>query len=188
MISTEQDYVKVITQGDMPGLKQIYQKFLPRISRLITSKGGTREDAKDVFQDAIVLIFEKAEQGKLQLTSNFYTLLAGICRKLWANRLRKKSGNEVTFSGDETFINQMVQEEDVTKVEQGQVFWAAFKKLGADCRKIMQMYFEKKSMEEITKKMGFKSVSYSKKRKFQCKEKLVQLVKKDQRYQELALR
>ena len=71
------------------------------------------------------------------------------------------------------------------QTEEQEVFWEAFQKLGADCQKLLRLFFDKEKMEKIAKMMGYGSVSYAKKRKFQCKEKLVDWVKKDHRFNEL---
>ena len=81
----KQDYFKALIEGEEKGLRKLYEAFLPRIGHFITTHGGTKEDARDIFQDALMIIYQKANEGKLELTSNFYTLLYGICRKLWRN-------------------------------------------------------------------------------------------------------
>ncbi|MDP4206820.1 MAG: hypothetical protein Q8859_12585, partial [Bacteroidota bacterium] len=57
-----------------------------------------------------------------------------------------------------------------------------FKSLGADCQKILQLYFDKVSLKQITQIMGFKSELYAKKRKYKCKEYLVKSIKQDLEY------
>lgn len=181
----EQDYFKALIQGEEKGLRKLYEAFLPRIGHFITTHGGTKEDARDIFQDALMIIFQKAQEGKLELTSSFYTLLYGISRKLWRNKLRKKGNKEVTFPKEETLSTFEDLEERMIQEEKGKIFWTAFRKLGEDCQKVMTYFFEKRKMEEITKLMGFSSVSYSKKRKFQCKEQLIKLTKSDERFGEM---
>ncbi len=184
MTKTELDYIQILITGEEKGLRKIYADFLPRISYFITTHGGTRDDAKDVFQDALMIIFQKAEEGQFELTSGFYTLLYGVVRKVWRNRLRKKSNTEVTFPEDRTFSTFEGIEEKMIQEEKGKIFWMAFRKLGEDCQRVMQYFFERKKMEEIVQLMQYSSVSYAKKRKFQCKEKLIKLAKEDNRYPE----
>ena len=185
MHQKEDEYIKAIKTGDSKGLRQIYELFLPRIRKLITSNGGKEADAQDVFQSAILTIYEKTQSGDFKLTSKFYTLLYGICRNLWGNRLQKKSFKEVTLLEDVKYTSEENIEFDIEKTEEQELFWTSFQKLGKDCQKLLRLFFDKEKMEKIAKMMGYGSVSYAKKRKFQCKEKLVELVKKDIRYKEL---
>lgn len=178
---TDQDhiYFTAIRSGERAGLKQIYIDFLPRITSLVTRNGGTKDDAYDVFQDALVILFEKCRNDSFTLSSSFYTLLYGICRNLWGNRLQKKARTEVTLEEDYKYnstedFSDLIQEE-----EKRSIFWNAFRKLGEDCQRLMTLFFEKTSMDEIARIMNFGSEGYAKKRKFQCKEHLLQLVKSD---------
>ena len=74
---------------------------------------------------------------------------------------------------------------DIEQNEQDQLYRRQFQRLGADCQRILNLFFDKVSMSDIAQKMGFSSVSYAKKRKFQCKQKLVKLIKEDPLFQEL---
>jgi len=178
--------IQAIVQGDSIGLRNIYTDYLPRIRKLITNNGGQEEDVQDVFQSAILLIYEKGRKKDFKLTSSFYTLLYGICRNLWGNRLQKKSFQEVTLSEDIKYkVADSNIEADMERIEEQNVFWFAFRQLGEDCQKLMRLFFDKEKMERIAQMMGYSSVSYAKKRKFQCKEKLVALVKSDERFREL---
>jgi len=177
--------IRAIQDGNSKGLQNIYAEFLPRIRRLITNNGGREEDAQDVFQNAILVIYEKSAQKDFKLTSGFYTLLYGICRNLWGNRLQKKSFKEVTIPEDVKYKSDDNIEADLEAIEEQNLFWSAFKNLGEDCQKLMRLFFDKEKMEKIAQMMGYSSVSYAKKRKFQCKEKLVAFVKADDRFDEL---
>jgi len=182
---SKDENIRAIVQGDSKGLRKIYKEFLPRVRRLIVQNGGREEDAQDVFQSAILIVFEKASKRDFQLTSSFYTLLYGICRNIWGNRLQKKSFKEVTLPEDIKYKSDQNIEKDLERVEEQDLFWFAFKQLGEDCQKLLTLFFDKEKMESIAQVMGYTSVSYAKKRKFQCKEKLVKLVKADQRFEEL---
>lgn len=183
---TDAEYIEGIKTGDARVLRLIYTNFLPRIVQKIRSTGGTTDDAKDIFQDALLVIYEKSKKADFRLTSSFYTLLYGICRNILGNRLQKRSStNELAMPEDKDYkadddIQELIQQE-----EQDKVFWAAFKKLGADCQQIMRLFFEKVKMAEIVERLGLSSVSYAKKHKFQCKEQLVKLVRQDARFEEL---
>jgi RNA polymerase sigma factor (sigma-70 family) len=186
MSKTQPDYLSIVRSGDPAGLRTLYQEFLPRIANHIMNKGGSLEDAKDVFQDAIIVLYEKARQPDFKLTSGFYTFLFGVCRNIWGNRLQKKSRTEVTIPEDAKYKSDTDTEAMIYQAEENRLFWDAFKKLGEDCQRLMRLFFEKTKMDEITSLMGYGSVNYTKKRKFVCKEQLVRFVKEDERFEELA--
>ncbi len=116
------------------GLREIYAKYLPRIARFIQMNGGSAEDAKDVFQEAIVRIYRKSKSPDFLITSQFYTFLYGVCRNLWGNQLQKKSRTEVSLTDSHAY--EQIPETDTggAKSEAYQLFWVAFALLGEDCQ------------------------------------------------------
>ena len=69
--------------------------------------------------------------------------------------------------------------------EQYYLYRKKFAELGKDCKKILSLFLKKVSMAEIMKIMEHSSISYTKKRKFMCKQKLIRLIQGDESYQEL---
>jgi len=187
MNTESQDLLHALLAGDNNGIREIYRLYLPRAASLITRNGGNAEDAKDIFQEALIILYEKAQKPGFTLNSSLYTLIYGICRNLWGNRLQKRSGSNVTFSGEGKYRFDEDTEKSIEQAEENKVFWDSFNRLGEDCQKLLRLFFDKVRMEKIAELMGYGSVSYAKKRKFQCKERLVDIVKADLRYQELKL-
>jgi RNA polymerase sigma factor (sigma-70 family) len=184
MGKADQQYLKAIRTGDDAGLRSIYLDFLPRITSLITRNGGTHDDAQDVFQDALVLLFEKCRDQNFVLSSAFSTLLYGICRNLWGNRLQKRSRSEVTLLDDFKYTDDTDLVEALISAERERILWDNFRQLGKDCQQILTLFFTKKNMQEIADLMDFTSAGYAKKRKFQCKATLLEKIKTDPRYRE----
>jgi len=55
--------------------------------------------------------------------------------------------------------------------------------LPGDARKVLEMfYFNGSSMKDIAVEMGYGSEGYARKRKYQCMNKLKQLIRNDTRY------
>jgi RNA polymerase sigma factor (sigma-70 family) len=185
MNKKESEYLRFIAENDYQGINAIYAEYLPLIKNLIIRNGGTLEDALDVFQDAIIIIYEKMNKGGFTLKSKFYTLLYGICRNLWGNRLQKKAFQEVTLDENAKYIKDEDFSPEIIYHEEFKIFWSNFQRLGPDCKKVLKLFFEKVKMKDIQEIMGFSSLNYSKKRKFQCKEKLVKLIQQDPRYIEI---
>lgn len=182
MPSDSTNYILAIQANNSEGIKAIYTAFLPRISAFILRNGGKEEDAQDVFQDALIILFEKSSAANFELSSSFYTLLYGICRNLWGNRLQKKSRTEVTLNDDIKYIEQSTQLDELMRLEKHKLFWDSFKKLETECQNLLELFFAKKSMIEIAEALGMSSAAYAKKRKFLCKEQLIKLVKSDPRF------
>lgn len=181
----EINYLSAIVSGDRAAITRMYATLFPYIRKLIRDYGGTEDDAKDVFQDAVIVLYEKAQDPGFQLTSKFSTLFYGICRNIWRSRMQKKSSSELTIPEDAKYISDDSAEVDLLQVGRNKLFYRALRQLGEDCQKLLQLFFQKQSMEEIAQAMGFASEGYARVRKSQCKERLVVLIKNDPEFREL---
>ena len=181
----DQAYFNAILNGDKQGIKEIYTTFLPKITSFVKQNNGTEDDAKDVFQEAILVFYKKIRSGNFKLTSSFYTYLYGICRNLWLQKLQKTYKKTVTFSDDREFKYESDFEAIMESEERYRLFRSKFRELSENCRNLLQLFFQRVPMKEIANQMGFGSISYAKKRKFECKEKLVALIQQDPQFKNL---
>lgn len=184
---SQTDYLSAILNGDRAALEQLYREQFPVICGLLRNYGGSETDAKDVFQDAVLVMYQKAKQPDFQLTSQFGTFFYSVCRNLWLSRRSKKSAtSEVTISEDAKYTaDETSPEAELLQVERDNLFWRAFRQLGEDCQKLLELFFQKLPMETIAVQMGFGSEGYARRRKHQCKDRLVELVKNNPAYPEL---
>ena len=61
-----------------------------------------------------------------------------------------------------------------------------FQKLSKECKKLLQLFFDKVSYSEIAKILGYKSAGFVKKKKYNCKEFLMKSIKNDPEYKALS--
>ena len=73
----------------------------------------------------------------------------------------------------------------VEKNEKYGLYQKHFNTLSTDCQKLLQLFFEKVPLKEIAGLMGYKSEKYAKKRKFKCKELLVNRIKQDTEFKKI---
>lgn len=181
-----EEIIEGIRQNDVVRLQYVYKTFYPQIKFFITSNSGSEDDAQDIFQEAIVIIFNKLTQNQLQISCTFKTYLYSVCRLLWLKQLEKrKNKNEISIERND-YIELADNTEDVgEKAERFRLYQEYLSKLGEDCRKVIEMSLEKIPYKKIAVIMGYKSDKYAKKRKYQCKEKLIKNIKSDPKYKEL---
>lgn len=185
-VHADQSIIEGIQVQDRETLNLIYAKYYPGILSFVRKNNGSEEEAKDIFQEAIIVIFRKAKAGTLILSSPFSSYLITVCRNMWFNVLKKKKfTSEVTNEVLELSDKDSDIEKVITQRRKDSLFREKFAQLGADCQKVMKLFFEGTKMEKIGEIMGYGSVSYTKKRKFKCKERLVSLIEQDTLYQEL---
>jgi len=182
----DKDYIKGLIRHDKVILDLIYKNFAPKIHRFIVSKGGSVEDAKDVFQDALMVIYTKAKEPDFELSSQFYTYLYSVCRFVYDRKRKKKSNNSVTITEQERFIDEQDIEREIIKRERYRVYQLNFKKLGALCQELLTLFYAKKTMGEIAHQLELKNEHTARNRKYRCQKELEKLITTDVHYEELS--
>ena len=182
------DLLNGIRRSDTIVLQFIYKNFYSNINFFIKSNYGNEEDANDIFQEGIIVIFRKLKEKDLSLDCSFNTYLYSICRILWVKELGKRQLEKQNIKDNHEYKEEIYDdlfEQLIQKNEQYKLFQEHFARLGNDCQKILQMYFQKIPLQTIADMMGFKSDKYAKKRKFRCKEYLIKSIKQDLQYQKI---
>lgn len=167
----DQEILDRIKKGDESALDFLYKKNYKMMVNMIIKNNGTEEEAKDVYQEALLAFWQKAASGKLEMTSKISTYIYSICQNLWRKELDRKSrlrneekDGSVTDGHDEQervrIINQCINE------------------LGETCKRILfYFYYDDFSMEEIAEKLGFANADTAKTKKYKCKKELDRLIK-----------
>ncbi len=177
------DPIAGIRTGDRKTVDSIWTDLFPAVRKWVRDCGGSDDDAKDVFQDALMVIYDKAGKPDFQLTSKFSTYFLGICRNLVGNLFQKRYRRDVTLSDELKSIAEEPIDYEVR--DRKKLLDNARKQLGHDCQRVLDLFFQGISMVEIAASLGFASEGYAKRRKHQCKERLVDLVRSQPGFEEL---
>src|SRR5258707_5587056 len=86
----------------------LYKKAFPAVAKYVSKMGGSFDEAKDVFQDALVIYYEKLVSASIMLHTNEQSYLLGIAKHLWAKKFREDMHCTTidTNLEDEGFIDQ----------------------------------------------------------------------------------
>lgn len=160
-----------IVKGDESALDYLYKKYYRMMTKLVLTNSGTEDEARDVYQDALIVFWEKARTGNLILTSKISTFIYSICLNLWRKELDRKSRLSNEEKDDVDF-------QDVEKKERSRIIRECINELGDTCRRIlMYYYFDGYSMNDIAEKLGYANTDTAKTKKYKCKKRLDELVK-----------
>ena len=167
-------------------IRYLYEEFFPIIKYLVMSNSGSDEDAEDVFQDGLVIIFKQIRAKELELTSSFRTYLYSICRNLWLVKLKKRKKYIHEFSDFEDFKSSVYDRNhyhEEGEIEKFRLYQKHFYTLGDDCKKVLLLFMKKIPLKEIASEMGYKTENYAKTRKYLCKEELKRRIINDPKCQ-----
>lgn len=167
----DQEILERIQKGDEGALDFLYKKNFKMMTKLVMNNNGSEDEAKDVYQDALIVFWQKAASGNLILSSKISTYLYSICQNLWRKELERKS----RLSHEE---KDRPESYDVDRKERVEIMNRCINSLGETCRKILTYYyFDNMSMHDIALKLGFANADTAKTKKYKCKKELDELVK-----------
>jgi RNA polymerase sigma factor (sigma-70 family) len=168
----------------------IYSNYYIKIEDYLCKNKGWPEDAKDLFQDVLIILNQKFNDKIPELRSNFYFFFFTVCRRTWLNRLRRKK-KEILFD-DRTFIDVMEGIEelvpclyDVDTEEKEKLFADHFNRLDCECKKILQLRFTNAPYKRIAEEMNYENEQQARNKKHYCVSQLVKSIKSDKRFDEL---
>ncbi|MEP2026043.1 MAG: sigma-70 family RNA polymerase sigma factor [Reichenbachiella sp.] len=169
----DHEVLERVSRGDEAALDYLYKKHYKMMTRIVLNNNGSEDEAKDVFQDALLVFWQKAVSGKLVLTSKISTYIYSICLNLWRKELDRKGRH----SSEE--VEQSIYQE-YEKNERIKIITDCINQLGDTCRRILTYhYFDGLSMSDIADKLNFANTDTAKTKKYKCKKKLDLMVKRN---------
>ena len=168
---SDEEVLKRIREGDESALDYLYKKNFKMMTKLVMNNNGNEEEAKDIFQEGLIVFWQKAVSGNLILSSKISTFLYSICQNLWRKELERKS----RLSNEE---KDTAVYEDSDRHERIKIMNGCINQLGETCKKILTYYyFDNLSMHDIAEKLGFANADTAKTKKYKCKKELDEVVR-----------
>ena len=147
------------------------------ILQFILNNSGDEDDAKDVYQEAIMVLYKKIKSGDFELSSKLKTYIYSVCRRIWLKKLAKESHKAVNiadFEDIESVETDLDKHEE--KDKQFDKMQDALGLLGEPCKTIIQdFYINNLSMQDISEKFGYTNTDNAKTQKYKCLQRLKKL-------------
>jgi RNA polymerase sigma factor (sigma-70 family) len=165
--------------NDNSVLTYLYKEVFPKVKHYIKTNKGNEDEAKDIFQDAVLIFYKKVKTNTITEPLNVTAYICMISKNLWINRAKKM--NRTTEIQDEDFrdaeedlLSNIITEEKRTALS------GLLSQVGEECQKLMKyVVYDNRSMREIAELMGYSSENVAKTYHYRCKQKFVQLVMKN---------
>ena len=170
--SSDIELLEGLKKADSPAFRQVYVLHFNMVKYFVIKNNGREEDAHDIFQEAMVVLFEQLKEGKFELKSSLKTWIYAVCRNKWLKHLEKQKRNIrlVDFEqADEILLPENFSEAE----EKSKSLRKSLEQLGMQCRKLLLLYYYfKKSMEEIAADLNYTNADNAKSQKYKCLQKL----------------
>ena len=173
---TNEELIEGIRLHKREILNCLYKEIYYQIRWLIVRNHGTVDDAYDIFQDAMIVIYRKILHNELFLKCSMSTYIYSICRFLWLKELSMRKRLTYGEIDDVLSICEENEYDDVLEKLKVELYLKHFNELGRDCKKILNLHLNSVPIPEITLKMGYRSDQYTMERKYRCKIRLIKKI------------
>jgi len=165
---------KILLQGlarnDKKAVETIYRDNYGMVQALIINNNGSTDDARDVFQEAMIVLYEKARSGTFELQCQIKTYMYSVSRRLWLKKLQQTKRYTSDFGDPDSMVPVEDDLEDHVKRDQEfGMMEKAIQGLGEPCKSLLEaFYIEKKNMHEIAGSFGYTNPENAKNQKYKC--------------------
>ena len=182
---SDEEILEGLKKRDNRTLQYIYSNHYDMVRQLIINNNGSDDDAEDVFQEALIIIFKRLkDEGELELTSAFGTYIYSVARLIWLKKLRELRKMDITELNKE--MEEYIEFEEPPPVQDKDFRMAVYQRnlllIPDDCQQILRLTAQNVKSKDIADKLGFRSESYVRKRRHFCKEFLINKIKEDEEY------
>ncbi len=159
-------------------------RYMPMIRLMVTKMGGNADDASDIFQDGLIIMLEKLDDKDFVLTCRLKTYLYVICENLWKDLLDKRTAAENYFIRREDPVEEKDFTEQNDQALHERLFRSVFETLEPASKKILELYWQELSPQEIADKLGF-TYGYVRKKKCEAQAELTEKVQRHPDYKRI---
>lgn len=166
-----------LAKNDTSAIEVIYKENFSLIQQMIVQNNGSEDDARDIFQESLIVLYQKAISEDFELNCQLRTYIYSVSRRLWLKRLQTKRIYDTPI---DNYEEQVAVEEDVeTHEKQDQqygVMKSALGKIGEPCKSLLEaFYVHNKNMQEISSYFGYTNADNAKNQKYKCLMRLKKL-------------
>ncbi len=170
---TDTELLTGLAAGNRDAVTAIYKLYHSVLTKWILSRGGLEADAEDVFQEALVVLFEKAKSPEFCLTCKLSTYLFAVSKRLWFKKMERSAAyHSLDLEGEEEKDFGSYDDDlqlYVEKEEQYDQLTKALHQLGEPCSSLLKAFYEeKKNMQEIAAAFQYTNAENAKTQKYKC--------------------
>jgi RNA polymerase sigma factor (sigma-70 family) len=177
-LEEEKLLLKGLADNEKQAIEQIYRDNYNTIQAFILNNNGGMDDARDVFQEAMIVLYEKAQSADFELTCQLKTYIYSVCRRLWLKKLAQmqRYNNGYLEKLEETVPVEEDLEQHEKKDADFILMETAMSKIGEPCKSLLDAYYiQKKHMQQIAAEFGYTNADNAKTQKYKCLMRLKKL-------------
>ncbi len=155
-------------------IEEIYEQFFPVVAKFISSAGGSFDDAKDIFHDALVIFMEKKSQAPAGVIKYDKAYILGVSKHLWNRQYQKDS----KYSSLNSMESKIAIPDDYFPTANNRRLLNFLKIAGKRCLDLLRaFYFQQQPIKDMVRNLGYSHEHSVSVQKYKCLEKLRNTIK-----------
>lgn len=174
MYHNDEEILRALKSNRNEALREVYKNVYPSIKSYILNNSGSEEESKDIFQEAMIVFYQKAVKDDFHLSAAIKTFVFAVAKNLWLKKLRDTKKTTAL----ENYDNVIAEDPDGEGRSKAQEkvhleLVRHLNALGDPCKKLLvYYYYDKKSMDDISNLMGYSNSNSAKNQKYKCLQRL----------------
>ena len=168
--TNEQLLLKGLANNDSKAAETIYKDNFNMVLAFILNNSGSYDEAKDIFQEAMIVLYEKVRSGNFELSCQIKTYVYSVSRRLWLKRLQllNRYRPDLDGTGETIVVEEELEAHERLNEEFG-LMEKGLASLGEPCKSLLEAYYlQKRSMNEIAMAFGYTNADNAKTQKYKC--------------------
>jgi RNA polymerase sigma factor (sigma-70 family) len=182
--NSDEHIIIALRNNDDSVLSVLYKLYFGSINHFIITNNGSEDDAKDIFQEAIIVFYQNIKDQNFELNCKIKTYLYSVSRLMWLKKIKKASAIVGKITDFEGFI--AIEDADADLMEEREMQFgkmaSALSQLGEPCKTLVEdLYIKQLSMSQISEKFGYTNADNAKTQKYKCLMRLKKLFFKQEK-------
>ena len=173
----EKQLLEGLALNDKEVIEAIYRDNYPMVQAFILNNNGNTDEARDIFQETMIVLFEKAVSGSFELNCQLKTYVYSVCRRLWLKRLQQlqRYSNQVENTEETVLVEEELEQHEKHNMD-FIIMENALAKIGEPCKSLLEAYYlQKQNMQVIAANFGYTNADNAKNQKYKCLMRLKKL-------------
>ncbi|HWY34443.1 MAG TPA: sigma-70 family RNA polymerase sigma factor [Nitrosopumilaceae archaeon] len=177
---TDSEFIQGLKSNDDVIMTALYKKYFGVILKHILNNSGTEEEAQDIYQESIIVLYQNVQKTSFTLNCALQTYIYSVARRLWLKQLNKnahvyKLDDKFSYDDEPADISSEVLEHEQRELQIMKMA-ESLEALGEPCKTLIQdFYVNQLSMEDIAEKFGYTNAYNAKNQKYKCLQRLKRL-------------
>ncbi len=155
-------------------LGRLYEQAFPAVAKFVSRMGGSLEQAKDIFHDALIIYLEGATQNNRTIHTTKEAYILGISKHLWIRKYQRDRRN-VPMSDSE---NGIAVPDDFYPTIQAKRLLRVLELSGKKCMDLLRaFYYQRLPLKKLVSALGYANEHSASVQKYKCLEKIRNTVK-----------